>query len=284
VDEELRPAELFLTGSAAQSISEAVADLVGRVSGIIESALPAIRRAAEAKPAVIRYLLDRGWCITYQFTPRLVLALDGLRQKGDHTGADALMADFARRLLPDVESALCERFPDRAHILADAFEAHRAGKYALSVPALLAQADGVGCDLLGIPRQCFRQKNRLEARQKKLGAFTLFGKPYTLHGIMQEMLEPLISPWSLAEDTDKRDLRQASEPWFGPLNRHDVLHGHDTGYPTEQNSLRCVVLLQYLLDVDKILHQQIPEDIAGLNELWEEALAAEEGIVGEHET
>jgi hypothetical protein len=254
------------------------------IRSITAPLIETLERAGQAQPAVTKYLLERGWCITYQFTPGLVLALDDLRQKGDYAEADTLMAEFARRVLPEVESALCGRFPDRARILADVFEAHRAGKYTLSVPVLLAQADGVGCDILGIPRQCFRQKNRLEASQKKLGAFTLFGKPYTLHGIMQEMLEPLISPWSLAEDTDKRDLRQASEPWFGPLNRHDVLHGHDMGYPTEQNSLRCVVLLQYLLDVDEILHRQIPEDLAGLNELWEEALAAEDGSVGEHET
>jgi hypothetical protein len=254
------------------------------IRSITAPLLKTLERAGQAKPGVTKYLLERGWCVTYQFTPGLVLALDDLRQKGDHAEADALMAEFARRLLPEVEPALCGRFPDRARILVEAFEAHRAGKYALSVPALLAQADGVGCDILDIRRQSFPQKNRLEARQKKLGAFTLLGKPYTLHGIMREMLEPLVSPWSLAEDTDKRDLRQASEPWFGPLNRHDVLHGHDTDYPTEQNSLRCVVLLQYLLDVDKILHQEIPEDLARLNELWEEALAAEEGSIGKQGT
>jgi hypothetical protein len=86
------------------------------------------------------------------------------------------------------------------------------------------------------------------------------------------MLEPLFYKTSLAVRTDKRDERQRSEPWFGPLNRHGVLHGLDTDYATEENSLRTVILLQYLLDVDRILREDLPERLAELNRFWQETL------------
>jgi hypothetical protein len=47
----------------------------------------------------------------------------------------------------------------------------------------------------------------------------------------------------------------------------------DTDYATEANSLRCVLLLRYLLDVDRILQKDIPEHVAKLNTLWEDAFA-----------
>ncbi|MFL5339262.1 MAG: hypothetical protein ACJ8F7_03765 [Gemmataceae bacterium] len=67
---------------------------------------------------------------------------------------------------------------------------------------------------------------------------------------------------SIEVDTRQRDERRETDEWFGPLNRHGVLHGLDTDYPSEANSLRCVLLLRYLLDFEHILKEKIPEELA----------------------
>jgi hypothetical protein len=243
------------------------------IRGLAGPLIEAMKQAGEAESRVTPYLMDRGWHLTYRFPVTWFIHLDSLVQVGNHDEVDRVMCALARERLGQVESRTCERFPDRANILGDAFEAHRGGKYTLSIPALIAQSDGIGCEILGIPRQFFKAKNRSVALQAKLSAFTLFGRPYALGGTTQSMLGPLEKESSLAAATEQRDERRRSEPWFGPLNRHGVQHGLDLDYPTEENSLRCVTLLEYLLDVDQILQQEIPNEVAKLNKLCKEGLS-----------
>jgi hypothetical protein len=249
------------------------------VRGLGQLLIEFAERAGQAQLRVMPYLSDRGWYITYRFPVNLFIHLDSLRQAGNHAEVDAAMSELARQNLGDVESALRRRFPDRERLFADAFEAHRLGKYTLSIPVFLSQADGVGCEVLGIPRHFFKAKNRSAALQQKLKAFVVFGVPFVVNGVEKEMLDPLESESSLTAATEERDDRQSTEPWFCPLNRHGVLHGVDTDYASEANSLRCVLLLQYLLDVDQILHRDIPAEVASWNEMWEGTLSdGPEGI------
>ena len=229
---------------------------------------PALKGEAAA-PSVMPYLLDRGWYVTYQFPIALFTDLEALMQAGSHDEVDRLMCDLARERLAEVEKALRARFPNREPFFVDAFQAHGDGKYTLSIPAFLAQADGVGCEVLGVPRQFFKAKKRVRAIDQKLAAVA----PYVLTGIKEAMLSPLREESSLAAATEERDTRTASEPWFGPLNRHGVQHGLDLDYQTEGNSLRCITLLDYLLDVDRILRREIPKEVAELNRKWRDLLS-----------
>jgi hypothetical protein len=231
--------------------------------------IEAIQKAKQDRPVAVEYLMKRGWFTTSDYPDSLLIEVAGLIQAEDHSGIDAHMSNFARSRFEDTEQALRHRFLDRAQVFADAFEAHRAGKYTLSIPVLLAQVDGIGCEVLGIRRIFFRSQNRTDALEQKLSAFTAFGEPYGLSRLTDEMLYPLGVDLSIEEDTNERDKQQIAAPWFGPLNRHGVLHGLDTDYATEANSLRCVLLLRYLLDVDQVLHKDIPDQVAELNAVWQ---------------
>jgi hypothetical protein len=217
------------------------------------------------------YLIDRGWFVTMDLPLGWFIAIEESRLAGRHDKADDAMCEFARRQVDDTERRLRERLPDRTAILADAFAAHREGRYALSIPVMLAQADGIGREILGVPRQFFSPKKRSDALKDRLAAFELFGRSYTPWGVFADMLGQLDRKVSLEEDTDQRDARRLTDDWFGPLNRHGVLHGLDTDYPNEANSLRCVLLLRYLLDADRILEKDIPERIEELNKLWQDS-------------
>ena len=45
-----------------------------------------------------------------------------------------------------IEEALIDSYPHRGHLFQQAFEAHREGKYGLSIPVFLTQADGIFWD------------------------------------------------------------------------------------------------------------------------------------------
>jgi len=228
----------------------------------------AMQEAEKARPMVTSYLIDRGWYLTCHFPFLVISRLDSLIRVGKHGEVDAIMCALVCDSLMQVEERLRLRFPHRAPILTDAFEAHRGTKFTLSIPTFLAQIDGIGCEILGIARQFFAEKNRAKGVKFKLGSIIIRGKEFHLGGAKHAMLEPLLEKMSIAADTDERDRRRLSEPWFGPLNRHGVHHGLDVDYPTEENSLRCVTLLEHLLDADQFLNQEHPARLAK----WKERL------------
>jgi hypothetical protein len=243
------------------------------VAAVVGPLIEGLERAAKAGPRVFPYLAERGWHATYSFPVLTFVRLDGLIQDGKDDEADEVMCALTRERLGLVEDEACKRFPDRESILRDALEAHRNGKYTLSIPALMAQADGIGCEVMGISRQFFKLKNRSHALQAKLSAMTFRGQSISPWGVRRTLLEPLSKESSLEVDTMKRDSLLRSGRYCCPLNRHGVQHGLDLDYPTEANSLRCVNLLEYLLDVDRILQRDHPDEVAALNRMWEEALS-----------
>jgi hypothetical protein len=60
------------------------------------------------------------------------------------------MLDYARHRLSHVEEQIHKGWPERAPIIREALSAHRHHRYALSIPTLLAQADGMAGEVLGV--------------------------------------------------------------------------------------------------------------------------------------
>lgn len=223
--------------------------------------------AEQVHDEVLDTLLARGWCHSYQFTDPDFIRIGKLARAGKGAEIDELMAEFTRRQADRILKTACEKFPARAAILTDAFEAHRTGKYTLSIPALLNQLDGIGCEVMGLGRHFFKAKNRTDALAGILDSFRWPGidKPYTLRGIHGRMLSALERTWGMARDTNSRE--PGTE--YSPLNRHGVLHGLDSDYPTEHNSLRCVLNIGFILEVQWVLHEDIPSQLRSLAELFE---------------
>jgi hypothetical protein len=221
--------------------------------------------ASKVHSQVLESLLARGWCHSYQFTDQQIVYLSEWLADGMESMVNEFMAEFTRRQVDLILRTACEKYPTRAPFLTDAFDAHRAGKYTLSIPALLAQLDGIGCEVLGLARMFFHQKNRENGLSAILSSFKWpwDSEPFTVGGINKLMLSALRLNWSLAMDTNKREEAEVCSP----LNRNGVLHGLDTDYPTEFNSLRCVLLLGFLLEVRQVLREDIPRHLEDLGKL-----------------
>lgn len=214
--------------------------------------------AAKVHPKVLEALLSRGWCHSYELPDRGIILLGELVDAGELERIDQLMADFSRDQFDRILHSARSTYPVRADILTDAFDAHRAGKFTLSVPALLAQIDGIGCEVLGLGRYFFSDKRRKDGLQTALSQLKLPGKdePYPISPIHQRMFSALTFDWALTQDTNNRPEGSSL------LNRHGVLHGLDTKYPTEMNSLRCVNHLGFLLEVRKRLREEFPKEVS----------------------
>ena len=127
-------------------------------------------------------------------------------------------------------------------MLEDAFNAHREGKFTLSVPVLLIQADGMWYDKF--QSNFFSSKARDQTVKSVLStnAQRFFKALY-----FKPLFSSSLPLWQSESE------REAS---FDELNRHQVLHGEVVDYYTEQNSLKIIAFLNCLEWVLKHLDKE----------------------------
>lgn len=151
---------------------------------------------------------------------------------GDVQQVVEVLENYFRGQVDDIEKRLIAAYPNRQQIFEDAFNAHREGKFNLSVPVLLTQADGIWFDTF---RSTLFTKH---ARRDAVG--TVLSDDDT-NSFAEQYMEPLFLPslplWqTVSEEHDS----------FTDLNRHLVLHGIRVDYGTQQNSLKAIAFLNYL--------------------------------------
>lgn len=154
---------------------------------------------------------------------------------------DKAVSALLRERFDEIEAELVESYPDRAHLLHDAFEAHRKSTYTLSIPVFLTQAEGFVWDRCS--KALYNQNQRRTAvkglrTQVQYRSFDAFLEPLMIS-------TPLWKPGAKLGTT------------FAGLNRHQVLHGVSADYDTEVNSLRAVSFLSY---IHWILNQIVEEE------------------------
>lgn len=257
--------DLHNFGSAIEEISaqirqtaENFRDVFAHVQETMGRVTKALQELPQKYHHIQPYLADRGWFLGGGLTPgryaRLVEALD----KSEHDVIESFMRDFAKSRIDDMLEGVREHCPKRSAIVGDAVEAHREAKYTLSIPALLAQSDGICHDILAAYLFTKRKGTTASAIRRLLEPTTVLGEPVPLGFLNDLFLKPLRGSSSISERTEKRDERRKRDPTYGPLNRHGVLHGIDLDYPTEANSLRTILLIDYLIEVKQFLdsHQE----------------------------
>ena len=230
----------------ARRIQEVLAPTIRRLINMA-------RKAHEQYRTVRPYLADRGWFLGGWFPLGDYAGLAKLVQQGHHREIELFMIERARSRVDVVQREVCSHWPERRQILQDAFEAHQGERYTLSIPAMLAQADGIFFELLGEGLWKQNPKNKRTALDRYLDQYKALGETIPLVASYEMLLEPATTASSISEHTKHRDTQRQTNPAYGPLNRHGVLHGIDLDYPTEANGLRAIVILDYLVEVKQIL-------------------------------
>ena len=195
------------------------------------------KQLAEELPEIerqgLRRLGEEGWFLDPEMP---VILLQKMESQFDERPEEmtAWLCDFYRKELNAIERKLVDSYPHRGHLFQQAFEAHREGKYGLSIPVFLTQADGIF-------REQTPKQNLFSAKQRKK-AYSEYASQSS-NSFMDTHLLSLSIHLPLWMNQDERMEKGDS---FVGLNRHQVLHGESIDYDTEQNSLKAISLLSYL--------------------------------------
>lgn len=213
---------------------------MGSVADLIESLRPKLPSFDQLSEFWLRYparvkenllaLATAGWYLDPEMSLTDIVHFKEDLENGTVEEVNDELVEHFQSSLDRIETSLCEDHPNRAHLIKEAFEAHREGKYSLSIPALFAQADGICLDLTGY--QIFTG-NGLSRFAKRID-------PETLE---RAYLEPLLRTIPITESSRQR---RAKIP---QLNRHAVMHGESTDFPSEANGLKAVSFIHFVSHV-----------------------------------
>lgn len=179
----------------------------------------------------IRGIVQQGWFIDSDMDLSSVTQLDEEYSSGKEAEAEAALIAYYQAKGDAIVSRVCANAPDRAQHIQDAWEAHKAGKYSLSVPVFLIQADGLVYDR--------RNGRQLFSKNANRG-ISAIAKTAEAGSADWVFLAPYVEESPFSKNT-----REIPDD-FGGLNRHAVLHGISTKFATEVNSLRALSALGYV--------------------------------------
>jgi len=194
----------------------------------------ALDELPERTEQVQSYLVSRGWYLPVGlFALSRAHKISRLVENGEDEKVEALMCKYAEsREVPVVREVAPELFPEREEIIRQTLEAHENEHYALTVPTLLSQAEGMFFE--GLESHFYDEDEREESLRE------LKRDPDTALAVLT--MDHLFQPGPLHEDYDgnPRKVARSRDSWF---NRHLILHGHSTDYHTEANALRAIALV-----------------------------------------
>lgn len=229
-----------------QDLSEQIREVCNRLTNTFSGLEDVIRELPPQTKRVQHFLALRGWYLPGNCLPADIAILDDYIHHEDERAVEDFMRDYVSSELDVIKQSVCFAWSERSKILEDAFTAHEQGQYSLSIPVMLAQADGICHEILGVSfyAKCNSVPRTAKAYRSKLK------EPVSEEGFLDIFfLGPLNILSSLAFNTDHRDKEREKGASFGPLNRHGVMHGLDTDYNTRANGLRVVALLDYLTNL-----------------------------------
>ncbi len=226
--------EAGLAAFAAQAVS-----FQDRVREFLRYDSVAIIEAFKQLPAktqaALLQLAHHGWYLDPQMGLSDLTELAEALANGDTQEVeDALVAYYEHRM-SDIEASLIAKLPARAHLIQMALGAHRREEYALTIPVLLAQADGACTEIFS--ESFFLKKDKLPSTAPFVATMTAHD------AFLGALLSPLGAALPIAASERDRG------PHFKGLNRHMVLHGESLDYGTRANSLRALSLLHYVTHV-----------------------------------
>lgn len=186
---------------------------------------PDINMSLEEARAIERVNENEGWEAAAQYIR------DHMLQKYNIDALQNLYEEWSNR----------SWFKHRLPLLSEAIEAHIEGRYALSVPVFLAQTEGIIADGYG-------HKGRLNHRR---GNKHQSNECMALTDYLEDLLssKDVLALDQFAKDYFLKNVLEGFRHGVFPmpsLSRHAIMHGADVSYNTIENSLKCILLFEYL--------------------------------------
>jgi hypothetical protein len=235
LDTQRRLSETLQIGiDAHRDILERLRDFQVDLGRTLIPLMEDLRKSAEELPGQTRSALyalgQHGWYLDPEIPHTAIWHLEAALTEGNVEEAERTLCEYFRNRAPDIAESLIAEHPRRAHLIRSAFNAHERGEYELSIPVLLAQANGICVE--ATKYELFSKRDRA-----KIAAYV---DMEVTNALMAAVLSPLTISLPISFTEGERG------PDFAQLNRHVVLHGESVDYGTELNSLKAISLLNYV--------------------------------------
>jgi hypothetical protein len=135
-----------------------------------------------------------------------------------------------------------------------AIQAHHQKEFILSIPTLLAQADGMFYEIMNTGFYSNKKKDLEKIRRRILEKLSENGSKANTSSFGFFMVSQLKEENILHQSYSKTTAGPFGDET--PFNRHMILHGQDLNYDTEINSLKAIALIGFLSDCKDILVSQ----------------------------
>ncbi len=171
-------------------------------------------------------LAKMGWYIHGNRSWEDLRILGVMVDKGRTEEAEAIMMRIAEEELSDLPERAKKRWPERFNILHSAFKAHEKGDYFLSIPPMLAQADGISTAIFDV--SIFGRDKERPRTHKLVNDFNAAVKrnPALAEQLTIDMvyvLGPLEALYCSAYKVEQWNQLREQDPLVGSLNRHAIL-------------------------------------------------------------
>jgi len=213
--------------------------------------LPKVNHVIErmnAFPEVVREgsiaLAKLGWFYDLQFYSSDFWGILDWVREDNIAEVDAFFITHYEQSTTGLQKRLLVAYPDRAEPLRQAFLAESQGLHFVSIPVLLAQADGIAVDIVG---------GKLFKSVKK--------RPQAAGRIDEMALEEFYQKYlaALMQNGGFNASQENMHEFPHAPNRHEIMHGRDIIYGTRQNYLKTLSLLAFIgLHVPNILRAGEP--------------------------
>lgn len=148
-----------------------------------------------------------------------------------------VLTDFYEQYQEEMFNKIITQYPHRKKILVKTYQAHKRKDYELSIPVMFAQADGISEELFS--KKLFSKNNKRLATEQQTEI--LFDEN---DFIDKSFYIQLATIGQLNENYNPSTYKECKK-----FNRHTVLHGKDINYAKKINSIKCLVMLNFLAEI-----------------------------------
>ncbi len=205
---------------------------------LISPAFEELQRSfSEVPPRTQEALLllgNHGLYLDLEMTLPDLLKIEKALLEGKVEEADHALIEYFEARIDEIQESISKRFPNREKLIRAAFNAHRREEYELTIPILLAQADGICKEVL---------KEYLFMKQNKKPRTAIYVEQIASDTLKAAILSPLSQTLPIGASEHER------AGAFNELNRHMVMHGESLDYGTKTNSLKAISLINYVAHV-----------------------------------
>lgn len=193
-----------------------------------------LKEYAEKTPEYFLLIAQYGWFIDLDSELNFASKIAYRIQNDEIEKANELLVEYYKTNIDEIFKSLIKRHPNRKEIFEEILYSFKNNNHFTLIPTVLTQVDGICFD--------FTKKKFFIKDNKYLPQVTS-----ELEEVAGKFLVLYLSP--LQNQTPIMVREQDIHKFNCHLNRHEILHGINTNYGIEINSLKVISLLKYISDL-----------------------------------